>query len=73
MDAALMGSMWTGGLGVLTLIVSRIKCLYSRDAEGNCTPLCGCMESKLREQHEDVEVREIEIGDTHAILLLPRK
>ena len=73
MDAALLGSMWTGGLGVLTLIISRIRCIYKRDADGNCMPQCGCTEKTLREDHEEVTVHEVTIGDTPAILLLPRK
>ena len=73
MDAALLGSMWTGGLGVLTLIVSRIRCIYKRTPDGECMPSCGCTEGKLREDHEEVTIHEVTIGDTPAILLLPRK
>ena len=72
MDAALQGSIWTGGLGLLTLLCSRIRCLYKRDDEGNCSPICGCTEKSIQ-GHEDVEVHELVVGDTQAVLLLPRK
>ena len=73
-DGALVGSMWTGGLGILTLCIAKIKCYYTRDTDGNCSPVCACMDSKLRESHEDIEIREIDLGgDAHGVLLLPRK
>ena len=74
MDAALLGSMWTGGLGVLTLVISRIRCLYKRDEEGHCGPcVCGCTEKALTPDTEWIETKEIEIGDHHAVPLLPKK
>ena len=73
MDSALYGSLLTGGIGVLTLVISRIRCHYKRSDEGVCQPQCGCTEKSLREDHEEVEIHEIQVGDTHGVLLLPRK
>ena len=74
MDPALQGSLATGILGVISLVVARIRCLYKRDEEGHCGPcLCGCTERPLVESHEEVDCKESEIGDTKGILLLPKK
>ena len=72
-DPALLGSVWTGGLGLATLLLSRIRCLYKRDDEGHCNPICGCTEKTIQPDHEEVECREVEIGDTKGILLLPKR
>ena len=73
MDPALQGSLATGILGVVSLVVSRIRCLYKRDEEGGCNSICGCTEKSIQTEHEFVECREVEIGDTKGILLLPKK
>ena len=73
MDPALQGSLATGILGVVSLIVSRIRCLYKRDEDHNCNPICGCTEKSIQADHEEVECREVEIGDTKGILLLPKR
>ncbi len=73
MDPALLGSMWTGGLGVLTLVVSRIRCLYQRQEDGSCGPAkCGCTEKSIQEDHEEVSIHEVSVGNTTALLLLPK-
>ena len=74
MDPALQGSLATGIIGVVSLIVARIRCLYKRDEEGHCGPcVCGCTEKALTPDTEWIETKEIEIGDHHAVLLLPKK
>ena len=72
MDPALQGSLATGILGVVSLIVARIRCLYKRDDENNCSPICGSTEKSIQ-GNDDVEVHELTVGGTQAILLLPRK
>ena len=71
-DPALLGSMWTGGLGVVTLVVSRIRCLYQRQ-DGDCKSIkCGCTEKSIQEDHEEVTLHEVAIGNTTGELLLPK-
>ena len=69
-DAALLG-MWSGALTVLTLIVSRIRCLYKRDEHG-CNPVCGCTEGSIQDRHEEVLAMQVKVGDLDAVLLLPK-
>ena len=69
--SALLGSIWTGSLGLATLLCSRVRCLYKRDPEtGDCRPTCGCTEKSIM-GGDDVELHEVVIGDTHGVLLLP--
>ena len=57
MDPALQGSLATGILGVVSLVVARIRCLYKRDEEGHCGPcVCGCTERQIQADHEEVDV-----------------
>ena len=72
-DAALLGSMWAGGLGLITLVCSRIRCIYRRGEEGCQGCICGCTDKSIQQDHEEVEVHSIEIGGTDAVLLLPKK
>ena len=73
MDPALQGSMLATMAGIITLVVSRIRCVYKRDQEGNCGPcICGCTEKSIQESHDEVDVREVSVGGVDAILLLPR-
>ena len=72
MDPALLGSMWTGGLGLATLLCSRIRCLYRRDDEGHCNPICGCTERSIQD-HDEIEIHTVEVAGTAAVLLLPKK
>ena len=71
-DPALLGSIWTGGLGLATLLCSRIRCLYKRDDEGHCNPIFGCTERSIQD-HDELEIHNIDVGGTAAVLLLPKK
>ena len=73
MDPALMGSALATAAGIITLIVSKIRCIYKRDDQGNCGPcVCGCTDKSIQESHEDIEVKEITLGGVDAVLLIPR-
>ena len=71
MDQALLGSVWTGSLGLLTLMISRIRCLYKRDEHG-CHPICACTEKGIQPD-DDIEIHEVTVGDRHAVILLPSR
>ena len=74
MDPALQGSLATGILGVVSLVIARIRCLYKRDEEGHCGPcVCGCTERQIQPDNEEIECKEITVGDTPALLLLPKR
>ena len=72
MHPALTGSIWTGSLGLATLLLSRIRCLYKRDSEGSCNPICGCTERSIQD-HDEIEIHNVDVGGTAAVLLLPKK
>ena len=68
-----MGSALATVAGTITLLVNKIRCVYKRDAEGNCGPcVCGCTDKSIQESHEDIEVKEISLGGVDAVLLIPR-
>ena len=71
-DPALLGSVWTGGFGLATLLLSRIRRLYRRDNEGGCNPICGCTERSIQD-HDEIEIHNVDVGGTAAVLLLPKK
>ena len=65
-DAALQGTIFTGALGLLTLLLSRIRCMYRRDQEGQCNPICACTEKGIQEDHQEIEVKEVVVGGHEA-------
>ena len=68
-----MGSALATAAGIVTLIVSKIRCIYKRDDQGNCGPcVCGCTDKSIQESHEDIEVKEITLSGVDAVLLIPR-
>ena len=73
MDPALQGSALATIAGIITLIVSKVRCIYKRESEGNCGPcICGCTEKSIQESHEEIEVKEVSLGGVEAILLIPK-
>ena len=59
MDPALQGSLATGILGVVSLIVARLRCLYKRDEEGHCGPcVFACTERQMQPDHEEIDCKE---------------
>ena len=53
---------------LLALIVSRVKCLYQRDEDGQCSPKCGCMSAPLEDHHE-ILVDKQEIQGVEVLIL----
>ena len=70
-DQALLGSLVTSCFGLAGLIVSRIKCKYARDNEGQCNPICACMGGAIDDHHE-LEIERIEL-DSMEVAIITKK
>ena len=71
-ESALLGSAITVGSSLLALIISRVKCLYQRDEDGQCSPKCGCMSAPLEDHHE-ILVDKQEIQGVEVLILSKNK
>ena len=72
MDQALLGSLVTSSFALAGLIVSRVKCKYSRDDEGMCNPICACQNAPLDDHHE-LEIERIELDNMEVAIISKRK
>ena len=71
MDQALLGTLVTSAFALAGLIVSRIKCKYSRDDNGDCNPVCACQNAPLDDHHE-LEIERVEL-DNMEIAIISKK
>ncbi len=71
MDQALLGSLVTSSFALAGLIVSRIKCKYARDNDGQCNPICACMSGAIDDHHE-LEIERIEL-DSMEVAIITKK
>ena len=60
-ETALLSTALTASVGLATMIIHRIKCVYRRTDEGECIPSCACQEKPLEEERE-LEVRRVTVN-----------
>ena len=72
MDSALYGALLSSSFSLLALVVSRLKCIYRRDADGTCNPACACSGQPLEHQEEDIEIRRVEIEGKEVAVLIKK-
>ena len=60
-ETALLSTALTASVGLATMIIHRIKCVYRRNDEGECIPSCACQEKPLEEESE-LEVRRVAVN-----------
>ena len=51
-ETALLSTALTASVGLATMIIHRIKCVYRRNDEGECIPSCACQEKPFEEESE---------------------
>ena len=49
-ESAILASLVTAGSGLLGVILAKCKCLYKRDADGNCAPIFALVTRPLRKK-----------------------
>ncbi len=72
MEASLLGSLVTSSFALAGLIVSRIKCKYARDSEGDCNPVCACQNAPLDDAHE-LSIERIELDNMEVAIITKKK
>ena len=70
-EATLIASLSTAALALAGTLLMRIRCSYTRDAEGDCNPRCGCTDKPLVDNSE-VEIHTVRINDVD-LLYVARK
>ena len=70
-EATLVASLSTAALALAGTLLMRIRCSYSRDADGTCSPRCGCTDKPLVDNSE-VEMHTVHITDVD-LLYVARK
>ena len=71
MDQALLGSLVTSTFALAGLIVARIKCKYARDSEGNCNPVCACMNTPL-DDHDELTVERLQLEHGEVAIIIKK-
>lgn len=67
-ETAIISSAIASGFSILTLIISRIKCVYAHDENG-CHPRCACMDKPLIESNDEIQVHEMMLNDVPVLII----
>ena len=65
-ESALLGSLITTAGGLLMALIAKIKCVY-RHTEDGCSPACACMDGKLENEQDELEVHSVQANDVDLI------
>ena len=68
MEPAVTASLLTALSGVVALAVSRIRCIYKRNDEGQCDPRCGCTDQPLHDPDE-LEIHRLSLKDEVLVII----
>ena len=68
MEPAVTASLLTAASGLLALAVARVRCIYKRNAEGECDPRCGCTDQPLTDPDE-LEIHRLSLKDEVLVII----
>ena len=66
----LEGALLVGSISVITLAVSRFKCLIKKNGTLNWG--CACMEKPLIPDDDDLTVKEFDLGAVKGLYIVPK-
>ena len=58
------GAITVGGISILTLIITKLKCYAKKN--GSCNYGIACMDKPLLDDDE-IEIKQLEMGDVHVM------
>ena len=68
-ESAIIAAAVSSAFSVATLIITRIKCYYTRGEEGCEGCRCGCLDKPIVDDNNDIDAHEFTLGDTPIILI----
>ena len=66
-ESALLGSIVTTSGGLMGVILSKCRCVYTRNEDG-CNPACGFSDKPLNDHHE-IDIFEHQIHDSPVLII----
>jgi len=68
-ETAIIASTVASLFSLITLIVSRIKCVYKRDGDGCDGCRCGFMDKPIVDDNSELEIHEYNLSDTPVLVI----
>ena len=65
----LEGALTVGGISIVTLIITRFKCLVKKNGVLNYS--CGCLDKPLFDDDE-LEIKQMDLGDVKILYVKPK-
>ena len=72
-ESAILASLVTAGSGLLGVILAKCKCLYKRDADGNCAPTFAFSDKALTPDEHEIEIFHESVGSDIPVLIITKK
>ena len=72
-ESATLASLVTAGSGLLGVSLAKCKCLYKRDAEGNCSPIFAFSDKATQPDEHEIEIFHERVGDDVPVLIITKK
>ncbi len=72
-ESAILASLVTAGSGLLGVVLAKCKCMYRRDAEGNCAPIFAFSDKALAPDEHEIEIYHERVGDDIPVLIITKK
>ena len=70
-ESAILASLVTAGSGLPGVVLA--KCLYKRDAEGNCSPIFAFSDKALQPDEHEIDIFHETVGDDIPVLIITKK
>ena len=51
-EGMMIGSLITSESALIGVVLAKCRCIYKRDSDGNCSPVCGISDKPLNDHHE---------------------
>ncbi len=64
------GALIAGGISILTLAVSRFKCIVKKNGSLNWG--CACMDKPLIQDEDEILVKQFDLGNVKGLYVVPK-
>ena len=71
-ESAILATLVTAGSGLLGVVLAKMRCMYKRDMDGNCSPSCAFSDKALTPDEHEIENFH-EFVDDVPVLIITKK
>lgn len=72
-ESMAIGSIITTFGGLCGVVLSKCKCIYKRDDEGNCSPIFSFTDKPIQADNDEIKINHENLGGEIPVIIISKK